>query len=390
LLSIKNYNLFGSLKNNAGMQSLAQKIKKITGSEAKDINELAISGLEQNIQCLQSSPIVSGYFIEEWADFKNDLCGIVDETGASKGLEQSIKNITASTKLLMSGLERVVAKNEIISFQLNFLNEKRLEEVSVLAQLLDKDGQSVVSQSKTFPTPKLALASIGELSLKSPQKTGSYILKVTLENEIYSTEEPIEVIDAPDIKSALAKSEFLDTAENSAEIIKMIEGKKPIMFTAALSSWADNSILKSISDAVKDGKILFISDIDPEDIKVFNGSSCFDCSLEYFYSSGAGGVALHYIQKDSPLKEEFFDKTVLDKTCSAIAPCLSMQELKGAKSFVHSVSLKDGNLREGVDLQFIEYGKGKLIFSSLNLIEGLETYALTNSVYAKIVKLVTE
>ncbi|MDR2553832.1 MAG: hypothetical protein LBC64_00250 [Fibromonadaceae bacterium] len=393
LLSIKNYSLFGSLKNNAGLQSVAQKIKKITGSETKDINELAISGLEQNIQCLQSSPIVSGYFIEEWADFKNNLCGVVDESGASKGLEQSIKQITASTKLLVSGLERVVAKNEVISFQLNVLNEKRLDEVSVSAQLLDKAGHDVVSQSKKFPMPKLALASIGELSLKAPQKTGSYTLKLTLldsEEEIYSTEEPVEIIDAPDIKSALAKTEFLDTAENSAEIIKMINGEKPIMFTAALSSWADNSILTSISDAVKGGKILFISDIDPEDIKMFNGCSSFGCSLEYSYSSGAGGTAVHYILKDSPLKEEFFGKDVLDKTCSAIAPGLSMPEIKNAKSLVHSVSLKDGHLQEGVDLQFIEHGKGKIIFSSLNMIEGLEAYALTNSVFAKIVKLVTE
>jgi len=393
LLSIKNYSLFGSLKNNAALQGLVQKFKKITGKEAKDINELAISGLEQNIQCLQSSPIVSGYFIEEWADFKNDLCGIMDESGASKGLEQSIKQINASTKLLLSGLERVVAKNEIISFQLNVLNEKRLDEVNVSAQLLDNAGHSVVSQSKKFSTPKLALASIGELSLKAPQQTGSYTLKLTLsdlETEIYSAEEPIEVIDAPDVKAALAKTEFLDTAENSAEIIKMINGEKPIMFTAALSSWADNSILASISDAVRGGKILFISDLDPEDIKVFNGSSSFNCSLEYFYSSGAGGTAVHYILKDSPLKEELFGKDVLDKTCSAIAPGLSMLEIKEAKTLVHSVSLKNGNLQTGVDLQFIEYGSGKIIFSSLNMIEGLETYALTNSVFAKIVKLVTE
>ncbi|MCL1967264.1 MAG: hypothetical protein FWF67_05230 [Fibromonadales bacterium] len=393
LLSIKNYSLFGSMKNNAALQGAVQKIKKIAGCEAKDINELAISGLEQNIQCLQSSPIVSGYFIEEWADFKNDLCGIVDESGAGKGLDQSIKRINASTKLLVSGLERVVAQNEVISFQLNVLNEKRLDEVSVSAQLLDNAGHSVVSQSKKFSTPKLALASIGELSIKAPQKTGSYTLKLTLldlEEEIYSAEEPIEVIDAPDIKSALAKTEFLDTAENSAEIIKMINGEKPIMFTAALSSWADNSILTSISDAVKGGKILFISDIDPEDIKVFNGNPSFDCSLEYFYSSGAGGTAVHYILKDSPLKEELFGKDVLDKICSAIAPGLSMLEIKDAKSLVHSVSLKDGSLQAGVDLQFIEHGKGKIIFSSLNMIEGLEAYALTNSVFAKIVKLVTE
>jgi len=131
------------------MQNLVQKIKNFISKNAKDIwqsaesfakdsNELALSGLDQNIQCLQSSPVVSGYFIEEWADFKNDLSGIIKENGESKNLEQSIKNITASTRLLLSGLERVVAKSESISFQLSLLNEKRLNEITISVQLLDK------------------------------------------------------------------------------------------------------------------------------------------------------------------------------------------------------------------------------------------------------------
>ncbi|GBU23452.1 beta-galactosidase [Fibrobacteria bacterium R8-3-H12] len=403
LLSIKNHHIFGSVKNNADMQSLAQKIKNFIGKNAKDIwqnaesfaknsNELALSGLDQNIQCLQSSPVVSGFFIEEWADFKNDLSGIINESGESKGLEQSIKNITASTRLLLSGLERVVAKNESISFQLSLLNEKRLNEISISVQLLDKSGRVAVSQSKNFSVPKFTLASLSDLSLKAPQKTGSYSLKLTLasnEKEIYSMEEPIEVIDAPNIKNVLAKSEFLDAAENSSEIIKMINSKKPVLFTAALSSWADNSILESVANAVKVGKILFISDIIPEDIRLLNNFAAFGCSLEYFYSSGAAGASIHYIPKESEFESELFGKSVLDKTCSAIVPSLSMLKIKDAESFVHSVSIKNSELQTGVDLQIMPYGKGKIIFSTLNF-EGLDTYALTNSLFIKIIKLATE
>ncbi|MDR3001675.1 MAG: hypothetical protein LBU89_10470 [Fibromonadaceae bacterium] len=389
LLSVKNHNLFGSAKNNAKMQNNIQGMEKILDKTIKEINELALSGLEQNIQGLQSSPVVSGYFIEEWADFQNDFNGIVDEARESKGIEESIKNITASTKLLMSGLERVVAKNESISFQLSMLNGKRFSEVNVTAQLFDK-GKSVVSQSKNFPTPEHALVQLGDLSIKAPQKTGSYRLKLTLANagkEIHTMEEPIEVTETLNIKSVLSKSEFLDAAENSTEIKKMIKSKKPMLFTAALSSWADNSILESVAEAVKNGKILFISDIVPEDIKLFNSCSSFNCALEYFYSSGAGGIAAHYIPKNSPLKNEFFGKFVLDKTCSAIMPSLSMQEIKEAKSLVYSVAFKNGKLQTGVDLQILPFGKGKIIFSTLNF-EGLEIYALTNNVFAKIVDLV--
>jgi hypothetical protein len=88
LLTIKNHSFLSNAKSSASA-GIAQQIKKITGKDAKEINELAMSGLEQNIQCLQSSPVVSGYFIEEWEDFKNDFCGITDEAGDSKVLEQN-------------------------------------------------------------------------------------------------------------------------------------------------------------------------------------------------------------------------------------------------------------------------------------------------------------
>jgi hypothetical protein len=147
--------------------------------------------------------------------------------------------------------------------------------------------------------------------------------------------------------------------------------------------------LESVANAVKGGKTLFISDIDPEDINSLNNCPSFNCSLEYFYSSGAGTQSMHFIQKKSPLESELLGKSVLDKICSAIVPNISMIEIKDAKSLIYSATLKNGELQTGVDLQIIEFGNGKIIFSTLNF-EGLETYALTNSVFAKIVKLSTE
>ncbi|MDR2581053.1 MAG: hypothetical protein LBC85_08680 [Fibromonadaceae bacterium] len=398
LLTLKNHNLFGAAKDNEAIQDLSQKIKKFLSKEkgiwanveafTKNSNELAMRGFEQNVQALQSSPVVSGYFIEQWADCKKDLSGIVDESRKSKNLETIIKTMNSPTKLLISGLERVVATTENISFQLSLLNENRLAEINVSAQLLDESGKAVVAQSKNFPLQKLSLVSLGDFSIKTPKKNGSYSLKLSLiysGKEISSVEEPVEIIDIPDIKGTLAKSEFLDAAENSAEIMKMITGKKPVLFTAALSSWADSSILESVAEAVRNGKILFISDIIPEDVKLLNTSS-FECSIEHIYSSGANGASMHYVPKDSPLASSFFGKSVLDKTCSALMPGMSLLPLKNAQCLVNSISIKQGELQSGTNLQIMPFGKGKVIFSTLNF-EGLETYALTNSIFAEVVKL---
>jgi hypothetical protein len=62
--------------------------------------------------------------------------------------------------------------------------------------------------------------------------------------------------------------------------------------------------------------------------------------------------------------------------------------LKNAKCLVNSVSIKNGELQTGTDLQIVPFGQGKIILSTLNF-DGLETYALTNGIFAKMVKLTT-
>ncbi|GHV13366.1 hypothetical protein AGMMS49938_07830 [Fibrobacterales bacterium] len=412
LLTVKGYDNWkiGSAAVGSATQLLTQKIKKFLDKDAAGIwngvddflrnaNELAYSGLAQNIQSLQSCHIVSGYFLEEWADFKNNFNGIVDENRESKGSEELIRAITQPTRLLLSALERVVEQGETVSFQLSFLNRKRVSDATVSVIILDDKRKVISKQSKDFST-QTSLVPLGDFSIKAPKKAGNYYLALEVVhsgNKLHSIEEPIAVIEGPELKASLAQTDMLDNAENSAEITKMLKSKKPLLFSSAMSTWADDATLESLAEAVRGGKVLFLSDIDPEDIKLFNACKGFGITIDYHYSSGSNGTSLHYIKggkstdKDAPIfAKEFLGKRVFDKMLSAIAPSVSLSpvvyEKKEAEVFIHSVSITDGELQTGADLQILPFGKGKIILSTLNM-EGLETYALANSVFVKVVKL---
>jgi hypothetical protein len=68
-------------------------------------------------------------------------------------------------------------------------------------------------------------------------------------------------------------------------------------------------------------------------------------------------------------------------------PSLSMNRLEGAKVFAQSITLKDSEIKGGVDLQMLPFGKGKIMFNQFNIFEGLETNALADTLFTAIVDL---
>ena len=68
-------------------------------------------------------------------------------------------------------------------------------------------------------------------------------------------------------------------------------------------------------------------------------------------------------------------------------PGLSLNELPDATVYARSVSLKDGEVKTGVDLQMIPFGAGKIVFNQFSVFEGLETNALADALFTAIVKL---
>jgi hypothetical protein len=55
--------------------------------------------------------------------------------------------------------------------------------------------------------------------------------------------------------------------------------------------------------------------------------------------------------------------------------------------FARSVSIKDGDVKTGVDMQMIPFGKGKIMFNQFSVFEGLETNALADALFTAIVNL---
>ena len=354
-----------------------------------DANRIAIKSKLDQITALQSNPQIAGFFLDQWADCGTEFDGLCDENRVSKGFEDFSKEITTPSRALISELEHVVAPQSEISFQVTLLNNSRYEDVSVEVKLVDDKGKELATDkiSPEEPAGKTSLTQMGICTMMAPRAEGSYKLQMTLINDgnkIHTTEEDLIVIAEADVKSAMKKVCFLDNSEESSDALAALSGPEKIIFTANLSSWPDE-ILDKIVDVTKNGgKTLLLSDMTQDDVDFLNQSHQFDCTLESHWTTGANGISLHYIPDGSELLK-VFGNSVLDHTAASVMPSLSMNKLEGAKVFAQSISIKDDEIKGGVDLQMMPFGKGKIMFNQFNIFEGLETNALADALFTAIV-----
>lgn len=354
----------------------------------KDLFRIAEKSKFDQITALQSNPLVSGYILDQWADYGTDFSGICDENRKLKVDSSYLQKITKPTRLLVSALEHTVNVSSEISMQLALLNYKRLKEISVHLQILNSAGK-VETEDKLQLEGTTSLTPFGSFSLQAPKVPGSYELKATLsvKNEVIDVvSEKLSLILASDTQSVMNKVCFLDNCEGTSDVLRALRGSEPIIFTANLSSWNDEIISQIVNVTKNEGKTLLLSDMTLEDIEFFNTSHHFGQNLESHFTTGAQEMSLHYIPKNSPLSE-VFENSVLDEMSAAVMPSVSLNALEGADVLARSVTFSNGEVKTGVDLQILPFGKGKIIFNQFNVFEGLETNALADALFCKIVNL---
>ena len=355
-----------------------------------DAHRLALQSKLTQINAIQSNPLVSGFMLDQWADFGTDFSGLVDENRGSKNLEAFAQALTVPTRLLVTGFEPVSAPQTEISFQLALLNHARLEDVEIEIAIVDADGKKV-SSNKQKAKGQTSLTPLGTFTTVAPKKPGTYQLKLTLLSRgetISETTENMLVLEDADVQSAMSQVCFLDNCgETSADAKAALAGPEKIIFTASLSSWNDDVLNKIVELTREGGKTLFLSDLNPEDIETFNSSHHFSQTIDSHFTTGANGISVHYLVNNSELLSEFAGHQILDDLASSVIPSISLTELPDAKVLARSVSIADGELKTGVDLQIIPFGKGRIVFNQLNLFEGLETNPLADRVFTKLVQM---
>lgn len=412
LVTLKNHTLLPakattingprSTKNQKAIKNLYKQIESFIDESGlsiwkdfesfrSDVNRISIKSKLDQINALQSNPQVAGFFLNHWADNATDFSGLCDENRKSKGFEDFEKEITTPSRILVSELEHVVAPQNEVSFQLTLLNNNRLENVSAEISILDSKGKVVSSQSQEpeEPAGKTSLTQFGVCTIVAPRTAGEYQIKFTLKNngkEVNSSTEDLIVMDQVNVKEAIKQVCFLDNSEESSDALAALTGPEQIIFTANLSSWPDE-ILDKIVEVTKNGKTLLLSDMTTEDIEFLNQSHHFDFTVEAHWSTGANETSMHYLPEGSKLLPVFGGASVLDHKAAAVMPGLSLNELPGATVFARDISIRNGEVKTGVDLQMLPFGQGKIAFNQFSVFEGLETNVLADALFSKIIEL---
>lgn len=351
-----------------------------------EANAISLKSKLDQINGLQSNPQVSGFLLDQWADVGTDLSGLVDETRHSKGCEEFMREITRGTRLLVSGIERSVGVKDDIVFHLALLNDARLDKAEVQIKVLDSANKALSTQKKQIQG-STSMTQLGEFKVTAPSKQGNYTLLIELlsgNNVLHSAKEPLLILEDHDFKDAMKSVCFLDEAESTSDAIRHIAGKEKVIFTSSISSW-NEGILDRLAASIKEGKTLFISDMNTDDIDTFNSCAAFGFQIEGHFTTGATGASYHYITDRSFFP--YATKTsILDCTASAILPSMSLNELPKGKIMARSVSIEEGDLKHGVDLQILPFGKGHMIFCQYPLLDNLENNPLADNFFAGLVK----
>lgn len=411
LITLRNHNLLHDLaktstrlkglratKNQKALQTLAKQINafvqdgpgkglwKDVEEFRKEANSICLRSKLDQINALQSNPQVSGFFLDQWADYGTELSGLVTEMRESKGVEDFCTEVTRSTRLLISALERSVKTKGEIGFILSMLNDARIEKGEVQIKLLDAQGKALSTQKKAVGGTT-SITNLGDFAVQAPAKSGLYGLQIELYSAgkvISEVNEQVLVLDPPSFKDAMKLVCFLDEAESSSDAIKHISGKEKVIFTSSISSW-NEGILDRLAASIRDGKTLFVSDMNNDDIEAFNSCSSFGFQVEGHFTTGANGASFHYLA-DQELVPHPGKDHMLNCTASAILPAMSLNELPNSTILARSVSIEEGELRHGVDVQIIPFGKGKIIFCQYALLDNLESNPLADQVFANLVQ----
>lgn len=408
LVTLKNHTLLpesptnvdGSrgIKNAKAIKTVFKQLETFVGTDISiwpnfeafrtDANRIALKSKIDQITALQSNPLVSGYMLDQWADIGADFSGLNDENRKSKKLDSFESIITKPTRLLVSCLEHTIAVRSEINFQLTLLNNARLKEIAIAMEIVDAKGK-VISSDEQNLNGTTSLTQLGTFSMEAPKEAGNYKFKFTLTSNsetIDVVEEDLRVVEDANVQDVLSNVSFLDNCEGTSDVLAALKGSEQLIFTANLSSWSEEIISQIVEVTKNGGKTLLLSDLTKEDIEFFNDSHHFDWKLESHFTTGASALSLHYLPKNSPL-EQAFGENVLDEKAAAVLPGVSLNELEGANVLARSVSIVNDEVKTGVDLQILPFGKGKIILNQFNIFEGLETNVLADSLFKKIVEL---
>lgn len=384
---LKFYGKSKTLDNGKRLSLLSKEISDFVKSDeakgvwkneedfVKDVNYISLRATRERVDTFLSSSQVNGYFLDCWADANPLFNGVVDEFRRPKVELSSLRKLNLPTRLLITGIERIVATGSVVNYKARFLNGDRITDGRFEVELLDAKGKKLKSETHRFE-PKGALFPLPTLAIKAPSKAGSFTLRYSLYGErnalLHQTSKELLVISAPKEKELQSRFSFFDEM-NDKERSAELKGKK-ILVSRYPSRWS-GEFSQELIGAVKKGATLLVNALNPYEAAALNAAEILPGKVKLHISTGAKTSAWHYWKK-GPLFAGLEGWRIGNIAMGDLLPLYSFDLIKEGKVEAGCATIdENGEFNSWGDIATFKVGKGKVILHQYRLLERLSSSA---------------
>ena len=331
-----------------------------------EANRVSLKATVAKVNAFRTNGMVSGVFLNEWADINDNFAGLVNNHRDMKINPEDLKQIFFENQLLFSGLKRNPYPDEECFFNLVMLNEGYIGEFTMDFSIEDSKGKAVVKDSQKYEAAGI-YNDLGEFKYNAPKSAGKYtvILKLIKDGKTLSeNREDIVIFKTTEVHQD--KYLWLATCESDSEVMAAMENAR-VIITSQLSYFHPETCRRLLEHVQESGKTLVFTDLDQKEAEFINKLESLP-TIQLAISTGANHAAYHYFNDDGFFKG--MDSKMVDLTSGEVMPGFSLVEIEGAKSHANAITiLNERDVNQYSDVQELKLGQGKIIFHQYSFID---------------------
>ncbi len=355
----------------------------------EEAEKFTIDSVAKHVESLGMNNQISGFLFEKWSDWGLEFGGLVDHFRQPKPILEEAKKMNAPIKIMSEAELRTPYQGASAAIKIFLLNEDNLGDYGLLVRVKGPNGR-IWHQESMPGKAKRGLNSIGRFKFPVGNEVGEFTFDLALtegKKEIAKKEEVFFVPQKVELDDYLKKVNLIGNFPNTISYAAGKEEKNHLITNPASM---DKETLSGLFEKAANGDSLIFGALTPEDVEQINNLKLLDFPLELIRNGGGAFGYFNYC-----LNHAFFEGLPNQKLAGEIyadlLPLWSFLPVENPEiasgALIISQDHRDNNLVDQVLNSFsIPYKSGKIIFHQFLIFDKLGKNALSDVLFANLVK----